>query len=523
MQRLFDPRRGGLPYFFNTMSGPTPSNGHHVSFSISHIPGRWLNALLNAEAVAGVEIGEGVIENLRGWAIRSLDNPMHLPSCVDLQTFEPVLVSDLHNLRESAHAMHALIVYRADDRAAQLIDQQIRTVDKYLDFDSGQWNEQAFTRETGGRTSFSPLDELRPIGFTDEAYVEGTTFPRTFGRYIGPLVKLYRDVGIDSALSQAIRLTRLAMDTVLLETGEYDPIIHGAHTHSTTSMLSGVALLGELLGDRLILDRVDVFMKNGLTKIAQDFGWCTENFNRGDHYGEINNTVDLIETSFVLARAGYPGHYQRAERMIRAHLLPAQLLDTPFIPDWDEPEADFHHLMAQRSYGAFGFPCPYGHEYEDDGWISFNWDIVGGGVSGLCEVVRNRVTTNGGMTSINLLFDHDDDRVAFTSPYGESPVAVIAAKRDGTYRLRVSDWTPLNEITVNHSSDQISSTVSGQWLYLFGMKAGDQVEVAFPLVESTSYYSIKGDPFSIDWQGDAVVATSEGSRRLRFFPARGEQ
>lgn len=57
MSTFFDERCEGLPFFGNAMTGTDAGNSHHESFSMAHIPGRWLNALLFAEDVLGIPGG----------------------------------------------------------------------------------------------------------------------------------------------------------------------------------------------------------------------------------------------------------------------------------------------------------------------------------------------------------------------------------------------------------------------------------------------------------------------------------
>ena len=51
MMTFFDPSHGNIPYFGNCMTGENWGNAHSTTFSMAHIPGRWLNGLLNAEDV----------------------------------------------------------------------------------------------------------------------------------------------------------------------------------------------------------------------------------------------------------------------------------------------------------------------------------------------------------------------------------------------------------------------------------------------------------------------------------------
>ena len=80
----------------------------------------------------------------------------------------------------------------------------------------------------------------------------------------------------DKALDQAIRLTDTALKNVLLDDGEFDRERFAEHLHSTSSMISGIAMLGSLIQNQEILCRVKKFMENGYYQVATDFGWCLE-------------------------------------------------------------------------------------------------------------------------------------------------------------------------------------------------------------------------------------------------------
>ena len=499
MQQLFDPGHDNLPYFSNYASGPDPRVGHSASYSMAHVPGRWLNALLNAEDVVGVEVNEKSVGNLARWTYKAFDHPMRLSQSLDLETFKPIAASDLHNLRETTHALYALVKYRDDQKALKLAKRQIETINRFYNFETGEWNEEAFNCETGRETNC------------------GASFPRHFGRYIGPLVKLYKACGMEEALIQAIRLKDFAFENVLNEEGSYDVNTFGNHTHSTTSMISSLAQLGEVLGDHTILGRVKSFMENGLGQIALPFGWCIEKYHRTDHVGEINNTGDIMETCLILGKSGYTDYFQRAERILRAHLLPSQLLDTCFLPDRDCPDEDHHHKLATRSKGAFGFPCPYGHEYQADQPVAFHLDIVGGGVASLCEAYRDKVTVDGSLISVNLHFDHEGDDVRIKSPYTNDDVMEIELKRKCLLRVRLSDWVEREALVITVNGERAKRVFSGDWLYLSGLDESSLVKIKMPMKTATTDYEFRSDIFTFRWRGDAVDGASNLNSRLCFF------
>lgn len=500
MQQLFDSRHR-LPYFQNVMQEDNSFNALNESLSLSHMPGRWLDALLAAEHAVGIRPDEAVIRRLADIAYMAMDHPMGLPRNLDMTTYGPANVSHLHNLRESMHAFAALYRHRGETRALDAAKRQIAAVNRYYDFAAAAWKEEELLRETGGKLSGADW-----------------ALPMHLGRYIGPLVKLYKASGLEEALEQAIRIRTLLFKHVMNEQGDYDPQRFGDHTHSTTSTLSSLALLGDTLDDKTIFDRIVAFMNNGLRHIALPFGWCLENNKRKDHCGEINNTGDILETCMMLGKRGYPGYWQQAEQILRSHLLPAQLLDPCFVPDRDCPEEDGRHRMASRAKGAFGFPCPYGHEYEPGSRISFNYDIVGGGVSSLSEAYLHKVDKRHSLIGVNLHFDHRDDEIEVVSPYTNGDALELRLKAARTVRVRLSDWMVRERIVVgSRERDDIRTSIEGEWLYIFGLSAGDSATVRLPMAVRTVSYPFRGDTFAFRWRGDAVEAAAGAGKRLTFF------
>ena len=81
-------------------------------------------------------------------------------------------------------------------------------------------------------------------------------------------------------------------------------------------------------------------MENGYYRLLPILDGCLENDKRVDNWvGEINNTGDYLEACLCLGKAGYEEYYDRADKMIRCHLLPAQLWMFSFISD-EESEDD---------------------------------------------------------------------------------------------------------------------------------------------------------------------------------------
>src|SRR5262249_26140959 len=129
MRLLFDREHGGLPFFRNEMTGPRACNRHHPSYSMSHVPGRWLDALVDSEDTIGIHVDQEAEGTLRTWLIRSMDNEFGLPAALDLDEFKVIPVCDLHNLREVMHGLAAMCMFRADTECASVGERLIASID----------------------------------------------------------------------------------------------------------------------------------------------------------------------------------------------------------------------------------------------------------------------------------------------------------------------------------------------------------------------------------------------------------
>lgn len=500
MNEFFDPRYDDIPFFSNEMTGEGWGNGHHSSFSMAHIPGRWLNALLNAEDVLAIPTPPETVAKLQKWAYNAMElTGIRVPGCIDPATMQIVKSSDLHNLREQMHALYALVKFRGDEKSRILALELIDAAGRYFMDETGEFDEAKFQIETGGTICrWSGMNAQYP-------------FPLTFGRYIGPLVKFFKATGEPKALQQAICLKNYCLDHVINENGDYSSWRFGSHTHSTTAMLSSLAQLYEVTREEKLLQRILAFMDNGLKQIALDFGWCIENFNRRDNVGEINNTSDIMETCLILGKCGVAGAYARAERILRAHFLPAQLLDTHFIPEDDDPTHVTTYHMTSRAKGAFGFPCPFGHEDHPDASISFNWDITGGGVGGLCEAVREALTLTNALVSINLLFDGETDFASFQSQYGRDGTVVLTVKKTGvSARVRIPTGTDACRV------NSASAVQDGEWLYMYDFKGTCIIHFDFAVRKVA--YPFRDTCYYMTWNGEEVLSCASAGKRLCFFP-----
>lgn len=500
MSHIFDADDNNVP-FFGSLVRPHAGFGFHPFHSESHIPGRHLNALLNAEAALGIRLEEGVVEKHEKAAFFSYSGPIALPLNRDriggkLVNFAP------HNLREGFHALYALTAFRGSARAHDLAEVSIGAIFDLWRPTTG-W-DRARLEQTWG---------LKIIDF-DSPFIGG------IARAIGPLVKYHQVTGSARALELAVLLKEVALDGYFPASGECDLKRLGTHTHSITCTLSSLAQLAALTRDAALMERVKAFYDNGLKQISNALGWSVENAgpSANPDRGEGNNTGDILETALILGTWGYTGYFQDAERILRGHLLPSQLRDIAFIAEPANPEkVDAKRDVAWRHRGAWGFPAPYGHQPVGMDSISFNLDIVGGVTASLCEAVRVATEWNGREHRVNLLFDHETDKIAVRSPYKDGALRV-RVKQQAPLLVRLPKWARWEKVRVTGAS-ALPRLVNG---YLYVAHPGkNEVVVGFPLAQEELTLTYKARQVRCRLQGDAVRQMENYGADLTFFDSLG--
>ncbi len=497
MSSVFNADDNDIPFFGSQVWPEAELNASQI-YSEAHVPGRHLNALLNAENALNVYVDEGCIDRHARAAFFSYSGPLPLPLNRD-RIGGPLVHFVPHNVREGFHALYALAHFRRSARAYELAENSIQTIQE-------RWHPQQ-----GWDTDF--LEGNLGLTFRPSTFIVG------LARAIGPLVKFHRSAGCPIALDLALELAQKATNEFFTPSGQYDRDLFGAHTHSTTCVLSSLAQLADLTRDAPLMERVRAFYDNGLNEIRDPLGWVIESSaDQADpDRGEVNNTGDVVETALLLGRWGYPQYYQDAERIMRCHLLPSQLRDISFIQEPANPlNQDGKRDLANRHLGAFGFPAPYGHKPVDAARISFNMDIVGGAVGSLCEAFRQAIHSDQAGHWVNLLFDHETKAVEVESPYTHSHLRV-RAKQPGPLYVRMPTWVKPETLVVTGIDDK--PRWRNGYLALSNPDINRWITIRFELAEQEIVLHHRTREIRARLRGDAVAAMTNFGADLTFFPA----
>ena len=168
MASTFDADDNDIPFFGVTVR-PEVRLSFSAGGSEGHVPGRHLNALLNAEDAAGIRIDEDAVDKHTRAAFFSYSGAVPLP----LNRTEiggPLVIFIPHNIREGFHALYPLVKYRNSARARELAEASIAAIFEYWHPVQG-WNYDKLAHEKG-------LNIRR-----ERTFISGVA------RAIGPLVK----------------------------------------------------------------------------------------------------------------------------------------------------------------------------------------------------------------------------------------------------------------------------------------------------------------------------------------------
>ena len=496
MSRTFNAEDNDVPYQRNLVFDD--ARFVWVPRGDSHVPGRHLNALLRAEAVADITIDENAIEKHKHAAFFSYSGPVRLPLAREKRDGD-LHALFAHDIREGLHALYGLTRFRQCGKAEQLISETIEAVFEHWDETHG-WDVEQFEDKLGLR--------YQPKPFINE-----------LARAIGPLVKIFETIGLERALELAIVLKEKAIRELFKDDGHHDKEAFYGHTHSITSTLSGLAQLAELTSDGELFQRVEAFYTHGLWDFRDEIGWAIENvFNdRDTDRGEGNTTGDIIETALILGRRGTTKYYEDAERMLRCHLLPSQLRDVSFISELPNPkDTDELRDVANRLQGSFGFPAPWGHIHLGSRQKGFHGDIVGGVVDSLCAAHEEVARTDASGHWVNLHFDHKTNDIEIESPYTHEYLAV-RVKNSKPLFVRIPSWMNRDSIQIDDAS--VTPRFSNDYLFLSRPPADRWIQIQFILPERELKLQHQTREIRTRLRGDEVIAMENFGADLTFFDA----
>jgi len=450
-------------------------------YEIAHDTGRWWDAMLAYEEATQTPIPapieRAMLENLR-----TLTN--NAAGLLAAQLCNP------HNLRESLLTYAALVRARKSEWAVEQGRKLIVAINELLEPD-GQLDYQKLAARIEKPITKDPLVTQRsPAGEWFNA--TGTT-----GRALEAVVEFHQATSDPEALALADRLAEIHLRQDIDPSGAVraellDPT-HVGHTHSYCGTLRGLWLHGGQKGR----DAVARTYQHGLMPgVLSHSGWNAHDQGKirfpnkeGEPIGEHASCSDIAQIALWLARdAGRMELLDDVERLVRARLLPAQVVD-PANP---------------RRDGAWGV---YSHPFGFGAIL----DVFAAVLHTLTNFDRSIVTTNqtGPQASVDLHFDADTPALTVRSERGLSATLRITIKSPLDLRVRVPGWAPRSALRLSANGAALPLRWDGAYLQIAKaeLTAGTAVVLQHDLPERETVEELPGShrKFHLTWRGDTVI------------------
>ncbi len=484
-----DPSRAHLPYWkcdiahrdLTTLTH-APYDGEGV-WDRLHNAGRALHGLTMAEQASGVATDPGVIADLARILYGLFSTEDGLPS--DAGTPTGKRVASLHNLREVLNGLTAL-AKRGEAKALASARQLVRTLRRLLD-DEGR------------------LQRVRLPSYA-AAY---TNQPHMEGRTVDALVRYYRLSKDDVALETAALIANCALRSCFTTDGRLTAAA-GTHGHSINVMVAGMAELALETSNANLLAGTRQAFDVGLKSFNSSFGWSEERLYSKTFRGEINNTGDLLRAALLLGRAGWTDYYRRSERILRGHLLASQLRRIDDFSNDPFATEDRRRSLAARVRGGFGVPAPHDRQSGPAEPLCI-YDITSGAVDALCEAYQAALEIGPRTVRLNLQFSLDRQGVRVRSEFSRHGRVVISDPAGRDLAVRVPPWAAAEDLKAFVNGRPVEPAISDSYVRIAARPSSHQVELHFPLRTTRSVETIVGQPFTLDWRGDQIVAMSPPS------------
>jgi hypothetical protein len=191
---------------------------------------------------------------------------------------------------------------------------------------------------------------------------------------------------------------------------------------------------------------------------------------------------------WLALRAGQTDLLDDVERLIRARLLPSQIVDPK------QPRRD-------GAWGVYGHPFGYGAIL----------DVFAAVLHSLADVHEHIVTTSQeGVTAVNLHFDIETPAVSVKSQRAEKALLTIVPKQDCALRIRVPSWASHEAIKLHVGDQPVELAWAGSYLALSKEQILGAMPVRLehdlPLRQTIEEMPVSHRKFQLNWRGDEVVS-----------------
>ena len=463
-------------------------------YETAHDTGRWWDAMLRLEHATGFPIPPETEAAMLGNLRLLTDNPFGiLMNRPDIEWMRESAVFNAHNLRETFLSLSALARYRRSEWAVEAGRLHLRNLGRFLLPDGGL-DQAGIVARLGAVGSDDPLLVQPPVaGWRDET--------ASTGRALEAILDFHEATGDPLALQVAHRIARFHLEHSIHPTGTIRPELvdpcHVGHNHSYLGTLRGLLRYGIRTDRPDIVSMVAATYRNALWRSNISWsGWTPHDLGKtrfpdaaGDPVGEHASCGDVVQLALWLGiHLGRPEYLDDAERLLRARLLPSQVVDDP------DP----------RQCGAWGV---FGDNFGRGSIL----DVFAAVLHTLVDAAAHTVLPGpGGSVSIHL---HATARTPWADvrcQRGERGRLEVVPRKASGLRIRVPGWAPRDSLALSVDGRSIRLRWESEYLLVAPDQAaaGSTVVLSYdlPRSETVEEMPVSRRRFRLAWRGDGVTA-----------------
>jgi hypothetical protein len=331
----------------------------------------------------------------------------------------------------------------------------------------------------------------------------------------------------------AMEAARFIVDRVFVQGRTFTPdntFGPSGHMHGNLRTMVGAADYALTTGDPVLYSRMDALYRYVRTTGTR-FGFLPEVIGRqGDIIAcETCALMDFAGIGVTLANHGHPEYWGDMERLARNHYVESQVQDASWLrSDNTRPDTGqfTYRDIGGRIRGAWaGWSSP-NHVLAARETLNAHWGgpelrnktralqncCGGSGLHGLFILWKNSSRFEGGTLSVHMHIDKELPQAEIRSEQPYRGLLRISLKQDGAVRVRIPEFTIASEMRIRMNGADLPSSPrpAGNYMELGPLRAGDKIEVAYPLPVRTEEIAV-GNPgfrqwrYRTTWKGDTVV------------------
>ncbi len=487
-----NPEDNYLPYWELTIR--EDYSAEFLSWWTQHNLGRWTDAMMRLEETTGFQIPADIEAAMTQNIMRFFDNP-------DCMCFQPLEYAkkpfplEVHSLRESMLALHALIKYRHNPWAMEMAHKMTCSVDRLLD-DEMNWRIEQFEYYQ----SFHP-----------EVFGRHFDGAGSHGRFCEALLWYYQQSYDADALKLATRIMEYHYKHTTNPDGSVCMDSKPDHMHSFMNTLLSMVLYGRITGQHRFIKRTADVMETYVMKTIKESGFTSHDMF-ADTMGETSSPGDAVQLALWLVEEGYTQFADFAERILRARILPGQLTQThPLVPSKSD-NSDRYRALTERSLGGWSV-----HMYPHGGKKNTT-DVTASCLHSVIDAYRHIVLKRPDGIIVLLHFDYEDETVSVKSMRDKMAHLKGNVRERTPVMVRIPGFAPTKSVSVKVNGKEQVIDFAGIYACIGTLNPGDTAEIVYALPEREIHETTDDTEYTLHWKGDDVIGITPNVTFYPFYP-----